>query len=308
MPSRRASWSASTTSGGSGSVTPVGGSGGQASVGGTGGSSPGGAGGSVAAGGSAGSGGTGQLPDPPGEAFFFDDFESGAPGSQPASWDSWINYSNQAGNTADGAQFALLDNTDRFRGNQSIHFHAEGATQPAMLTFPLPQGLTRVYIRAFVKTTKQIGNQTPDQVSNHETLIGLRATPNDGNFEIRFGGAKGALGFNIVGPGRNDAVSPGQNLWGSAPAITPNEWHCVELAFINDNAQSPQARASVDGQEVRAVAQLGDWHVPLSGEGTTWLNGMFNEVILGWQSFSPAPGNDVWMDDIVLSESPVGCN
>lgn len=293
--------------GGSGSVTPQGGSGGQASVGGAGGAGPGGAGGSVAAGG-AGSGGAGQLPDPPGEAFFFDDFESGAPGTQPASWDSWINYSNQAGNTAGGAQFALLDDTDRFRGNQSIHFHAEGATQPAMLTFPLPQGLTRVYVRAFVKTSKQIGNQTPDQVSNHETLIGLRATPNDGNFEIRFGGAKGALGFNIVGPGRNDAVSPGQALWGSAPSITPNEWHCVELAFINDNPQSPQARASVDGQEVRAVAQLGDWHVPLSGEGTTWLNGMFNEVILGWQSFSPAPGNDVWMDDIVLSESPVGCN
>jgi hypothetical protein len=296
--------------GGSGSVNPPGGAGGQTSAGGTAGASAGGAGGSIAAGGSAGagSGGTGQLPEPPGEAFFFDDFESGAPGTQPASWDSWINYSNQAGNTADGAQFALLDNTDRFRGNQSIHFHAEGATQPAMLTFPLPEGLTRVYVRAFVKTTKQIGNQTPDQVSNHETLIGLRATPNDGNFEIRFGGAKGALGFNIVGPGRNDAVAPGQSLWGSAPAITPNEWHCVELAFLNDNAQSPQARASVDGQEVRAVTQLGDWHVPLSGEGTTWLNGMFKEVILGWQSFSPAPGNDVWMDDIVLSESPVGCN
>jgi len=295
--------------GGSGSVTP-GGSGGQASVGGAGGTPNGGAGGGVSAGGAAGNGagGTGQLPEPPGEAFFFDDFEAGAPGTQPASWDSWINYSNQAGNTAGNAQFALLDNTDRFRGNQSIHFHAEGATQPAMLTFPLPQGLTRVHVRAFVKTTKQIGNQTPDQVSNHETLIGLRATPNDGNFEIRFGGAKGALGFNIVGPGRNDAVAPGQALWGSAPAITPNEWHCVELAFINDNTQSPQARASVDGQEVRAVTQLGDWHVPLSGEGTTWLNGMFNEVMLGWQSFSPAPGNDVWMDDIVLSESPVGCD
>ena len=52
--------------------------------------------------------------------------------------------------------------------------------------------------------------------------------------------------------------------------------------------------------------QLGDWHVPLSGEGVTWLNGMFNEVIFGWQSFSPAPANDVWMDDIVLSERITG--
>jgi hypothetical protein len=274
-----------------------------------------GAGGTGAAAGGAGAGGTAAsnpdpvgLPEPPGAAFFFDDFESGAAGQQPAAWDRWINYTTEAGNTLDGAQFALLDTSDKFRGNQSVHFHAEGATQPAMLTLALPANLTRVHIRAYVKTTRQIGNQTPDQQSNHETLIGLRATPNDGNFEIRFGGAKGALGYNIVGPGRNDAVAPGQALWGSAPAISPNAWHCVELAFINDNPNSPEAHASVDGQEVRAVTQLGDWHVPLSGEGTTWLNGMFREVIFGWQSFSPAPANDVWMDDIVLSESPIGCD
>jgi Cip1-like, core domain len=250
----------------------------------------------------------GTLPVPPGEAFFFDDFEGGAAGQQPAAWDSWINYSNEAGNTLAGAQYALLDNTDSFRGNQSVHFHATGATQPAMLTMTLPANMTRIYIRAYVKTSVQIGNQTPDQQSNHETLMGLRATPNDGNFEIRFGGAKGALGYNMVGPGRSDAVAPGQALWGSAPAITTNEWHCVELAFINDTPASPQARASVDSQEVRAVTAIGDWHVPLSGEGTTWLNGMFKEVMIGWQSFSPAPANDVWMDDVVLSASPIGCD
>jgi hypothetical protein len=273
----------------------------------------GGAGGTGAAsGGAAGASGAPDpgavtLPPPPGDAFFFDDFEAGTPGQQPAAWDSWINYSTEAGNTAAGAQFALLDNTDKFRGNQSVHFHATGATQPAMLTMPVPDNMTRIYIRAYVKTTRQIGNQTPDQQSNHETLMGLRATPNDGNFEIRFGGAKGALGFNMVGPGRSDAVSPGQTLWGSAPAISTNTWHCIELAFIGDDPSSPEAHASVDGDEVRAVTQLGDWHVPLSGDGTQWLNGMFKEVILGWQSFSPAPSNDVWMDDVVLSQSPIGC-
>jgi len=70
-----------------------------------------------------------------------------------------------------------------------------------------------------------VGGVAADSVSNHETLIGLRATPNDGNDEIRFGGAKGALGFNAVGPGRNDAVAPLQNLWGSAPGMQPGQWH-----------------------------------------------------------------------------------
>ena len=77
---------------------------------------------------------------------------------------------------------------------------------------------------------------------------------------------------------------------------------------FGDGNRCAQARASVDGTEVRAVTANTDWHVPLSNEGTTWLNGMFNEVILGWQSFSPDPGNDLWMDDVVLSTSPIGCN
>jgi hypothetical protein len=140
--------------GGDGSQSPVTGGGGSSNVGGAGG---------VNNTGGTGTGGAGNpvvgLPEPPGEAFFFDDFEAGAPGTQPAAWDSWINYSVEAGNTLDGAQFALLDNQDCARGNQCVHFHAEGATQPAMLTMPLPANLSRVYIRAFVKDD-QAGRQS----------------------------------------------------------------------------------------------------------------------------------------------------
>ncbi len=284
-----------TGAGGATMVTPSGGAGGAA------GSGTGGVSGVAGAGNLA-----GTLPTPPGEAFFFDDFEAGAPGLQPAAWARWINYTTVAGNTLEGAQFALLDDQEAFRGNQSVHFHVEGATQPAMLTMTLPANMTRIYVRAFVKTSVQIGNQTPDQQSNHESLIGLRAIPNDGNFEIRFGGAKGSLGFNMVGPGRNDAVAPPQALWGSAPSIPVDTWRCLELAFLNDNAASPVARASVDDQVVRSVTAASDWHVPLGN--ASWLTGMFTEVFLGWQSFSPAPANDVWMDDVVLSTEPIGCD
>lgn len=244
-----------------------------------------------------------SLPTPPGTAFFFDDFEAGAPGTQPAAWDSWINYSIQAGNALGNAQFALLDDTESVSGNQSVHFHAEGATQPAMLTLPLPPNLSRVHIRAFVMSRIAVGGVPADAVSNHETLIGLRATSNDGNDEIRFGGAKGALGFNMVGPGRNDAVAPLANLWGSAPGMQAGRWHCVEIAFLNDG--TPRATATLDGTVVRDVTSPAGWHIPVSNQ---WLNGLYNEVILGWQSFSVVPANDVWMDDIVLSNDPVGCN
>jgi hypothetical protein len=243
------------------------------------------------------------LPPPPGAAFFFDDFEAGAPGTQPAAWDSWINYSNVAGNAAGNPQFALLDNTQSVSGSQSIHFHTEGATQPAMLTLPLPAGLSSIYIRAFVMSRIAVGGVAADAVSNHETLIGLRATPNDGNDEIRFGGAKGALGFNAVGPGRNDAVAPLANLWGSAPGMQPGQWHCVEIAFVNQG--TPRATATLDGTVVRDVTSPAGWHIPVSNQ---WLDGLYNEVMIGWQSFSVAPANDVWMDDVVLSEQPIGCN
>jgi hypothetical protein len=301
------------------SALPVGGVGGSANagVGGTGtgaGGTATGAGGTGAGGTGTGAGGTGTaaggtgstvtLPDPPGEAFFFDDFEAGAPGEQPAAWGRWLNYTTTAGNTLDGQQFALLDNQDCASGNQCVHFHAEGATQPAMLTYELPANLTRLYVRAMVKTTKQVGNVAPDSVSNHETMISLRNRDVQ-EFELRFGDAKGAIGFNMVGPDRNDALVPKNDQWGMGPAISPNAWHCVELSFINDNPSSPQALIALDGAQVRAATAVSDWHV---GVTPTWLNGLFVEVAIGWQSFSPSPGNDVWMDDVVLSESPIGCN
>ncbi|MEY2937054.1 MAG: hypothetical protein RL033_7803, partial [Pseudomonadota bacterium] len=121
---------------------------------------------------------TPMLPTPPGDAFFFDDFEGGAAGTQPAAWDRWINYTTAAGNALGNPQFALLDNTESFRGNQSIHFHTEAATQPAMLTMRLPQGMNRIYIRAFVMSRIAVGGVAADSVSNHESLIGLRATSN----------------------------------------------------------------------------------------------------------------------------------
>src|SRR5688572_431945 len=201
-----------------GALAPVGGSGGTGTAAGTGsggssGSTASSAGsGSTTTAGTAGSAGTGasvvEAPPPPADAFFADDFETGAPGTQPEGWTRWINYSTNASNSLTDPQFALLDDQDSVSGNQSVHFHATGNTQPAMLTRALPPGTNRLHLRVFIKTSVQQGSRPPDNPSNHDTLVALRATPNDGNFELRFGEAKGALGFNMVGPGRNDALAP----------------------------------------------------------------------------------------------------
>jgi len=264
-----------------------------------------GAGGTVAAGGAApvGSPVDIPLPEPPGDAFFFDDFEGGAPGTQPAAWEHFISYITTASNEPTDTEFALLDDSQSFRGAQSVHFHVERPSAPAMLRMALPAGISQVNVRAFVMSSITVGGVPRDSVSNHETLIGLRAAGSGGDDEIRFGGAKGALGFNAVGPGRNDAVAPTMDLWSSPPGLQAGQWHCVEIAF--SNAGTPRATATLDGTVVRDVTSPQGWHIPVSNQ---WLDGLLEEVMIGWQSFSPAPANDVWMDDVVLSESPIGCN
>jgi hypothetical protein len=300
---------------GGGPVAPVNGNGSGTGSSGSSGTGAAGAGGAAGSSGNVGAAGApstqnpppAMLPDPPGEAFFFDDFEAGAAGTQPAAWSRWLNYTTSAGNAATGAQFALLDSQEHFKGNQSVHFHVTEGTQPAQLTFAVPANTNRLFVRAYVKSTTQLGARQPDNPSNHETLISLRAGSGQADFELRFGEAKGALGFNIVGPARSDAVAPPQAQWGSAPSMAANQWHCVEVDFLNDNPASPKAHASVDGTLVRSVESLADWHVMLQGEGAQWLNGMFGEVVIGWQSFSNPPANDVWMDDVVISNSSIGC-
>ena len=281
-----------TGNGGTGQL-PAGGSGGTASVGGAGGTSNlGGAGGT-------GAGGTGAvtLPEPPGEAFFFDDFESSPLDQAPANWDYFIAYvANQ--NNPSGNASALTDDTRAVSGTHSVHF--VGGQSPAQITLPLPDGTNRLYVRAKVFMTRQFGaNDNP--LPNHETLIAIRGTPGQANSEVRFGEIKGVIGTNEV---PSDNISPKQDQWGKGPAIAPNQWHCIEVQFLGDQADN-QLFAYVDGTLVHSITAPDQWN---NGNlGGNWMAGKFREVVLGWQSFSNIQ-TDVWMDDIVLSNSPIGCD
>lgn len=283
--------------GGTGSSTPVGGGGSaQVPVGGGGSAQVpvGGSGGALASGGAAGSG-TVAPPPAPGEAFFFDDFEAGAVGQAPPGWDffvAWVaNQNNPSGNAS-----ALIDGTRAFTGTQSVRF--TGGQNPGQITLPLPPGANRLYVRAMVFMTRQLG-QNPG--ANHETLIGIRGTPGQASDEIRFGEIKGVIGTNEV---PTDNISPKQDQWGQGPAVTANEWHCLEVQFLGDQAQH-ELYAYADGELVHSVTAPDQWN---NGNlRSNWMEGKFTEVILGWHSFSGIQ-TDVWMDDVVLSTSPIGCD
>jgi len=245
--------------------------------------------------GNVGAAGSGSVPTPPGDAFFFDDFEGSAVGQAPSRWGyfvAWVpNQNNPSGNAS-----ALVDDTRAVSGTHSIHF--VGGQNPAQITLALPQGTNKLYVRAQVFMTRQLG-QNPG--ANHETLIGIRKTPGQADNEIRFGEIKGVIGTNEV---PSDNISPKQDQWGKGPAVAANQWHCMEVQFLGDQPQN-QLLAYADGELVHSVTAPDQWNNGnLAGN---WMAGKFVEVMLGWHSFSGIQ-TDVWMDDIVLSTSPIGCN
>jgi hypothetical protein len=250
-------------------------------------------GGASGAAGDAGSGGAGGGSVPP-MGFLLEDFEAGTKGQAPATWDTFIAW-NKNGQNPSGDTLALIDDTRAHSGTKSVHFHGGG--NPAQITRPLPANTTKLYVRAWIYMTRQLG-MNPG--ANHETLIGIRKTTGGANDEVRFGEIKGVIGTNEV---PTDNIAPTMDRWGMGPAISANVWHCYEVAFLADTPQHT-LHAWVDGTLVHEVTAPDQWQNGVMP--ATWLDGKFVEVILGWHSFSSAD-NDVWLDDLVLSNAPIGC-
>jgi hypothetical protein len=135
-------------------------------------------------------------------------------------------------------------------------------------------------------------------------MIGIRGTSGGANDEVRFGEIKGVIGTNEV---PTDNISPKMDRWGMGPVIPANTWACIEVAFLGDMA-THALRAWHNGTLVHEVTSSGaDQWQNGAMPSMTWMNGKFTEVILGWHSFSSVDA-DIWMDDIILSTSMIGCN
>src|SRR3569623_338795 len=292
---------------GSGGVTGSGGvatggtsTGGVTATGGAG-SGTGGIGGRTGAGGGTSSGtGASGAPGPGGASgppIFTADFESDTVGKQAAGWDNFISYNFNTTNPQGDGTGALVDTSKAHGGKNSVHFKSSG--NPVMIERALPAGTNRLYVRAYFYMTTQLGNGP--QGENHETLLGLHQDPKSANNQVRFGEIKGAIGTNEV---PSDNIAPKMASWYMPPVITANAWHCIEVAFLGDQAQHALYAWS-DGVLVHSITASDQWQngsLPMN-----WLNGKFVDVMFGWQSFS-SQANEVWMDDLVLSNGPIGCN
>ena len=227
--------------------------------------------------------------------FFFDDFEHGTVGQQPPGWDNFIGYIRN-GQNPQGATLALVDTLHVHRGAQAVHVHGGGS--PAMLGQLLPAGINRLYVRTFVYLTRQLG-MNPG--ANHETLVALRKDPSGANDEVRFGEIKGVIGTNEV---PTDNISPLQAQWGKGPVVPAQQWVCLEVAFLADQPQHV-LRAWADGQLVHEVTLPSQWqNGPMPAN---WEQGKFQQVLIGWHSFSGVD-TDLWFDDVALGAERIGCD
>lgn len=307
--------SAGTNVGGSAGTSTGGSAGTSTSSGGTSQAGQGGSAGSGAAAGSAtagGGGSGGSAGSGTGTGFFSDDFEADTVGMQPAGWDNFIGYVKNGSNPS-GTTLALVDDKHVHGGTKAVHFH--GDSNPAQLAKALMSGTNKLYVRVWVYMTRQLG-QTTDMSANHESLIVLRGKSGDASNEIRFGEIKGAVGVNEV---PSDNIFPADDHWhvATGPVVPANTWSCLEVGFLADSSPNSLV-SSLGGTTLLDVTDLthhmsgtpGGWEN--NTEPADWLAqkfmGMPAEIVIGWQSFSNAE-NDVWMDDLVLGNAPIGgCN
>ncbi len=224
---------------------------------------------------------------------FQESFEDVAINTQPAGWDNYISYNYNASNTTNGSNFALVDGSRSYSGSQSVLFRGDFA----QIVRALPAGLDRVYLRAYVNLSQQMGGMTGD---NHEHIMGIKKTPDDKS-EIRVGQIKGTLGTNEY---PSDNIAPQQAQWEKGKVLSPNTWYCIETSFVSHPVYD-QLHMKVDGELVHSVTSVNDWQH--SGSvGANWISDKLNYVMFGFQSYS-GRRLDIWMDDIVVATEPVGC-
>jgi hypothetical protein len=308
---------AASTAGATGTAGASAGSGGGGTAGGatagSGGGSgggPGGRGGS--GGGAAGTGGAGTggaAGDPCATALFCDDFEKYTAGQAPgAPWTRQVS----TGSTA------AVDTTQFHSGTKSVKFVAAsgsgsktayirlmgtGSGLPVMpnmfygrMMFRLEAAPTGDVHWTFLEGSGLIAGQTyhalyryggQHPVMNGSTFVGSQ------------------LMANYETPDSYSGNGPSSDCWKHSNKIVVPEgkWSCAEWQF---DGTTNAMRFWLDGAAVDSLTVMG------AGEGCgtatpVWTAPTFDRMDLGWESYQMDSARTIWIDDVVLSKTKVGC-
>jgi hypothetical protein len=293
-------------SGAAGTTGSSGTTGAAGNVGTTGSAGRGGTTGSAGASGGAGSGG-----DPCATALFCDDFESYTAGNAPgAPWTRQVS----SGSTA------AVDTAQARSGTKSVKFVAASGS-----------GSKTAYIRLASTSMKTIFPVTPNVVYGrmmfrleaaptgdvHWTFLeGSGLVPGQSYHALyRYGGQHPVMtGSTFVGnqlmanyetPDSYGGTGPKSDCWQHANkvVIPEGKWSCAEWQFDGPNNTM---RFWLDGAPIDTLTVVGAG----SGCGTAtavWTAPTFDRFDLGWESYQQDTARTIWIDDVVVSKTKIGC-
>jgi hypothetical protein len=281
--------------------------GGTAGRGGAGSVSTGGGGTSAEAGADASTGGTGN--DPCATALFCETFESYTAGAPPGG--DWNDQTNNGAVTVETSQHFAGQQSAKFTTEANTGFKSSFIRLEGAPVFPL-QG------NAFFGRMMTWLESAPEQ-SVHWTFIqGGGLVPGETYHSLyRYGGQHPVTnGGNFVGtqlmanyetPDSYSGNGPKSDCWDHADKVTlpTGRWACVEWQFDGPNNTM---RFWLDGTAIDSLTMQG------TGEGCftppsdqTWKAPAFDNLELGWESYQGDSARTLYIDDVVLSTSKVGC-
>jgi hypothetical protein len=259
-------------------------------TGGSGGGGGGGAGGGGSAGGGAGgasNGGSGNCNG----ALFCDDFESysAMPGAP------WTIKKNAQGTV-------VIDGAQHKSGTKAVKFSLSGAA---------------AYQQAY------IGVESPFPIAGNafygRMMIYIAAAPNDGvhwtmiqgegpeaahsieRAQVRYGGQQmERLMANY------DSSGPKSDCWKHSQTKMPEgQWACMEWYF--DGATNTQ-KFWLDETAIEDLTVTGQGEGCVSDEtGGKWYFPSFQRLYVGWESYQTDDPREVWIDDVAIGTSQIGC-
>ena len=264
-----------------------------------------GSGGASAGSGGTGTGGTGS--DPCATALYCDDFEAydAAPNGK------WAPHSSS------GA--VAIDTAEHVSGSKSVKFSTQSSgSASAMMRlqgapiFPVTGNV--VYGRMLFKLA------AAPTASVHWTIItGVGAVPGQAyRAEYRYGGQQPISQGNVFTGSQmmanyetpdwyDDKSTPGSDCWHHANGrvIPVAQWTCIEWKFDGPNNGMQLWLDGAPADDLTVMGH-GDGCVNAANDAP-WTAPTFNAFDLGWESYQQDDARTAWIDDVVISTTPIGC-
>jgi hypothetical protein len=207
----------------------------------------------------------------------------------------WSVKTNASGGVAiDGAQHRS--------GSKAAKFTTDGAQdyQQAYIgidkVFPTLAGA--FYGRMLIYATKAANDGV------HWTMIeGEGAAPSQGitRADVRYGGQhEQALMANY------DSRGKASDCWQHSETKMPEgKWACMEWYF--ESATNTQ-KFWLDGKAIDDLTVTGSGQGCIAHEtDDAWIFPTFEHLYLGWESYQPDDPREVWIDDVALGSTQIGC-